>query len=350
MTVAEGTLEATKAPSRPVLVPLDGSALAERALPWAAALAEHRHAPLLLVRAVSPYVTVAPDRWTEPDSVLSQDVMAAEENEAYRYLEKQAEMLGLVAPALSVRRAVPAGDAADEVLRLAAAQGAQLIVLTTHGRTGLVRWVRGSVAEKLLRYGSLPLLLIRPWEHEPAAAKDRWRGRRVLVPLDGSALAEHVLPEATRLTAGAGGEVVLATVVRPNHDQDQDSRPARALATASRDHARTYLHGVARRHRQQGARVRSVVLVAADIVRALTEHAVAEDADVIAMGTHGRGGIGRFVYGSVADQVAHRAPVPVLLVRPPAAAAARLVEPLTENERETVAPRPAATVPEGAPP
>jgi hypothetical protein len=91
------------------------------------------------------------------------------------------------------------------------------------------------------------------------------------------------------------------------------------------------------------------VLVAADVVRALTEHAVAEAADVIAMGTHGRGGIGRFLYGSVADQVAHRAPVPVLLVRPPAAAAAYPAEPLKENERETVAPRPAATVPEGAP-
>ena len=298
--------EAATVQTGPVLVPLDGSTLAERALPWAAALALRWHAPLLLARVVSPIViTGAPG--DVANGLVYESVLAAEEEAATQYLQQQVDTLRAASPALDVKARVGLGDTGEQLLKVGASEHAQVIVLTTHGRGGLARWVRGSVAEKLLRYGTIPLLLLRPWDADPASAPSV--GSRVLVPLDGSRWAEQVLDYAIRLAAGVAGEIVLVTVASPEAAESEGHHLSHA-------EARSYLHGVARRLREQCVSVRTVVASGPSAAQAIVAQAARDASDVIAMTTHGRGGIGRLRYGSVADLVAHEARVPVLLVHP----------------------------------
>jgi nucleotide-binding universal stress UspA family protein len=156
---------------------------------------------------------------------------------------------------------------------------------------------------------------------------------RLVVPLDGSDLALAALPLAPRLAAPSGGEVILVAVVDPDderlHPTAGDPHPLSWRAT------QRHLHGVALGLRGDGLRAHSVVLTATDVAEAIAAQAVAERADLIVMSTHGRGGLGRWVYGSVADRVAHVARTPVLLVRPSPAVRDR--------------PAPAATAVPGAP-
>jgi nucleotide-binding universal stress UspA family protein len=324
-----------------VLVPLDGSARAEHALPWAIDLAAMRHAPLRLLRVVSPSIPMTIEAGASP--VAYGTAAVVEEEPVVRYLQQQVDAVLATSPGLTVSTTVRVGDPADQILTAAEEEQAQLVVLTTHGRTGLARWVRGSVAEKLVRYGAAPLLLIRPWDAAPAVAGRAHLGGRVLVPLDGSSLAEQVLPEALRLAAGAEGEVVLVTVTPVEQEHAKHVAAARRAMVQSRGQGRTYLHDIARRLRSENTAVRTVVLTATDVAGAIVEQAAMDEADVIAMCTHGRGSTGRLLYGSVADRVAHEARVPVLLCHPRRASVGAqpgdaLVAPLADagpRERET---------------
>ena len=174
------------------------------------------------------------------------------------------------------------------------------------------------MAEKVLRHGAAPLLLIRPWDVaaaplRPAAAL----GRRVLVPLDGSDLAGAALPVARLLAERAGGEMVLMRVVPPRHDAAAHAGQARAATPVEeRRRAEAYLADVAGGLRERGVRVSTTVRVADDAAQAIADAASTDGAGVVAMSTHGRGALGRLFYGSVADRVSHVSRVPVLLVRP----------------------------------
>jgi nucleotide-binding universal stress UspA family protein len=303
--------------ARPVLLALDGSRLAERALPYAVALARERAAPLLLVRVVE----ISPYRIASLSAAALSDVLLATElPEAQAYLRQQAMALPQLAPGLAVQTELRSGDAALELLDAEQAHEAQLLVLTTHGRTGVARWLRGSVVEKLLRQGRAPVFLVRPWDDTQmfaAAGGSSGSGRRVVVALDGSALAEKVLAEAGRL-AGAAGELVLATVVPPP-PSGTSLQPGLRSLTENRQRARAYLEWSAGRLRERGVSARPEVLVATDVAGAIADLALGEQADLIALSTHGRGSVGRLLYGSVADRLAHLARVPLLLCRPPAA-------------------------------
>lgn len=318
---------------RPILVPLDGSRLAEQALGHAVHAAQRYDAPLLLVRVVDLQPVLG--------SNLAADALASiyeveREAEAQRYLEEQAAALRHAFPGLVVETELALGAPAFRVIEVEAARHAQLVVLTTHGRTGLDRWVRGSVAEHVLRHGAAPVLLVRPWDLPSAVDSLAGRaGIRVLVPLDGSPLAEQVLPAACRLAsgkegferpsakgtdaAGSRGELVLLCVCTGSSVQ-----PAAVGVATHRDRAfaQRYLERVAAQVRQSGVRVRTIVLVAQDVAAAIVEQSVVEASDLVAMSTHGRGGIGRWLHGSVADCVAFTCRVPVLLFHPPATAPA----------------------------
>ncbi|MGH2356344.1 MAG: universal stress protein, partial [Chloroflexota bacterium] len=303
----------------PVLVPLDGSPLAERALPWAASLAARRRAPLLLERVVRPWIApVAPG---SAEMEAEHAVVEADRVAATQYLEAQAGALRDAVPGLNVRMAVRLGEPASALVELELEQDAQAVVMTTHGRSGLERWLRGSVAEAVLRRGTAPVLLIRPGD-EPARAPSIGRnGVRVLVALDGSPLAEAAVPEACRVAAPANGVVLLATVLDPAPPPGSTSSagsPAGASTAGFSERTAAWLHldTVACRLRRRGVRDRMIVLTARDPAAALVELATVEEVDVVVMGTHGRGGLGRWRYGSVADAVARTAPTPVLLVRP----------------------------------
>ncbi len=294
-----------------IVVPLDGSSLAARAVPYATRLARGTGGRLVFVQA-----TLAPPLPGQSE----REARAAATRRAE--IELNAVVDRLRAEGLTAEARVYHEDAPTAILDAAAQDGADLIVMSTHGRSGLGRWVYGSVADRVLRAATIPMLLV------PAACTGSWpadRPLRILVPLDGSPLAEAALGPAAELARTLGAELLLLQVLEyplpavadggtymPPWDQDAD------LAAA-----RQYLEAIADGLRATGQRV-AVLAVAAPpspVAQAVTTIAAViqdEHVDAIAMGTHGRGGLARLVMGSVATGVLQHATVPVLVVRPAA--------------------------------
>ena len=295
--------------TRPVVLALDGSALSEKARPWALAMARARTSPLVLVSVVDPYQASAYGMAATAGLVLYDGTFPEATKDATAYLETQAALCTAEAPEVPVMMHVLIGDASREILQAASSVGADLIVLTTHGRGGVDRWVRGSVAERVVSHGHLPVMLIRPWDHEVAERTADHPGWRVLVPLDGTPSAEAPLAEAARLAVG--GEVLLVRDVVPLHGEWSFDPSEQLEANGA---AEAYLEGVAARLRQDGTRVRTVVLTQPEVVPAISALVEMDAVDVIAVATHGRGMIGRWLHGSVSDDLALHAPVPVMLL------------------------------------
>jgi nucleotide-binding universal stress UspA family protein len=217
---------------------------------------------------------------------------------------------------LSCESAVTAGDPGDAILSEADAKDADLIAMSTHGRSGLTRWVLGSVADKVVHRTMKPLLIVRARdarEHPPATVN------RVLVPLDGSPLSLSVLPYVEDLAATLGASLVLFNGVPP-----LDVYPG-AETTAARvgnviddllEQGRAFLAQVEAEIEARGkTQARSVVTIGF-AVDEITRVAEEVNAGLIAMATHGRSGVDRWVMGSVADGVVRRSSLPCLLVRP----------------------------------
>lgn len=270
-----------------VLVPLDGSALAERALPYARYLGRLCRSDLILTRVVAAH-----GHHDDPYESPLEAVMAAE-----TYLERLADSYQAE---YAVEYSVPCGDPASEIARVAEKRDARLIVMATGGWGGRRR-LTGSVAHALLRCTPLPLLLIPAtleragWEHGP---------RHILVALDGSPLAEHALPYAAALAAASHGRLTLERVVEP---WPAAPEPARI------DQARDYLARQAAPLRWRGLEVAIEVAVgppAAELV------AAAAQSDVVVLTLPSGEELDELLPGSVAESVIQAAVAPVLLVRP----------------------------------
>lgn len=174
-----------------ILVPLDGSELAEGALPYAEGVATRLHSEVILLTACTP------------GDCLERPLRA--------YLEKRAgelASLGIKASPLVVQ-----GNAANEILDFAERNDINLIVISTHGHTGPSIWPLGSIANKILQNSRIPLLLIRSSELETVLREKELR--KVLVPLDGSQFAEGIVPYVEDLTEGIDNEVILIRVIEP---------------------------------------------------------------------------------------------------------------------------------------
>ncbi len=290
---------------RRILVPLDGSALAEQALPYAQVLAERSGAEILLVRVVPP-------EW--PDGPAEAREHLREVHEARSYL---GEIAGRIeSRGVRVLRSVPPGAPATRIA--AEAQDADLIVMTTHGRSGVFRFLYGSVAEGVLAQAKVPVMLIRAWIHNPDVTRLD-QAPVLLVPLDGSAFAEAAIPFAALLANTLGGEMVLVRAVYP---------PTLTLANewmaisylqeeleVQEEGARSYLEAVARRLSSGDRRPRTYVSVGAP-VEVIDDAAREVGAALVVMATHGRGATTRLLLGSVAHSVLLRGTAPLVLVRP----------------------------------
>jgi nucleotide-binding universal stress UspA family protein len=302
----------------PVLVPLDGSRLAERALAWAAPVAHQRNVPLVLVTIVEPWLPMEDPPLTAltvPVPYAQRD-LEAEGVAAEQALRAHATRLRQHFDGLTVRTDVLFGQPARTLLDLEVDLRPQLVVMASHGRTGLARWVRGSVAERMLHDGNAPVLVIRPGD-DPAHLSADAPIKNVLVPLDGSALAAEAVPEAYRLAVAPNGTVRGAITLLGVIEPTPVAREATASfgQAATRDTMGRYLRLVAAQLHEHGVPCTCVTLFARDVSSAIVDDAVLEDADVIVMGTHGRGMLGRLFHGSIADHVAYAARVPVLLCR-----------------------------------
>jgi nucleotide-binding universal stress UspA family protein len=187
--------------------------------------------------------------------------------------------------------------------------------MATHARGGLSRAWLGSVADALVRRGTVPMLLVRPRDERIVTSV---LFRHILVPVDGSALAEDILPLAQTLATLSGAQLTLLRVIAP---QRAIARPApvtrvnaKYMAEQEAEAVR-YLATVSARMTAAGPRTETTTVVAENPARAILGYAIDHDVDLIAMSTHGLGGVKRFMIGSVADKVLRGAPIPVLLTR-----------------------------------
>jgi nucleotide-binding universal stress UspA family protein len=306
---------------RSILVPLDGSTFGEHALPVALGIARRVGAVLQLahVHQVVPPASVA-------GVALMDNLELTMRKEEQTYLDGVARRIVQAAP-LRVVTALLNGEVA-EALHTHAAAGADLVVMATHGRGALGRFWLGSVADELIRHLSVPLLLVRP-SAGPANLAATAEPRRILLPLDGTALAEQIIPAAMELAEKTDAEVTLLRVVQPvvRFDYLPEGTSVAGIS-AQLDHeigehqrrheheAQVYLEHVADRLRARLPSVRVRVVVDDAPATAILREAEALGVDLIALETHGRRGLSRLIVGSVADKVIRGAHVPVLVHRP----------------------------------
>jgi nucleotide-binding universal stress UspA family protein len=299
-----------------IIVPLDGSPLSAQIVPYAAAFARSVQAPVRLLHVVEPeaaYGLVDIEHGVYLDHAIeSQKAWAG------LYLRRIQALLEAEGVASEVE--VMFGAPEECILQAAAADGSDLIAMATHGRVGFTRWMLGSVADRVLHLGRTPLLLLRPHEGTPIPTSPP---RAIVVPLDGSAMAERALPVAEYLARAMKARLELVRVV-----------PSRLLAPAGpvsvypaiagaggdggeMEQAREYLEGRLRALASRGTDA-EMRLEQGDRRARITEVAHEDPQSLIVTGTHGRAGFSRMVRGSVAEDLVRAGGAPVLIVHDPA--------------------------------
>jgi nucleotide-binding universal stress UspA family protein len=299
---------------RSLLVPLDGSAFGEHALALARAIAYQAGAALHLVHVHVITVPISVDAIPVFDEALDAQDRAREQ----AYLDNLARRLS-AGSALRVITAVLEDPIAGAIRAYAVAHDIDLVVMTSHGRGAFSRFWLGSVADTLARCAPMPILLLRPPE-TPLELDRPPEIKHILVPLDGSALAESVLPPACALGALTDAAITLLHVIAPEaagYETDWPTAQSEVGTLAVlRAGAQTYLDRVAERLGAQSLVVHTAV-IGGQPAPAILEYAHDHAIDLIALATHGRGGAARILLGSIADKVVRGATTPVLLYRPP---------------------------------
>lgn len=301
-----------------IVVPLDGSRLSEAILPYARSFARALEAPVELLIVTSPEVISG---FTDPRQGRYVDVVEANmKRDSREYLQRIA---GSFAGPARVSCSAEIGNAAEVIVEKGSVEREALIAMATHGRSGLQRWLLGSVADKVLHATANPLLLVRPTEQ--ASAEGEAALKKIVVPLDGSDLAESVLPHVKPLAQKMGSEVVLLRVyslLTGGYVAEAEAyTPAldRFLEELKED-ATKYLEEQARRLSHGGLKNVSYVVMEGDSAGVIIDFARKTPDNLIGMCTHGRSGVGRWVLGSVTDRVVRHSGDPVLILRAPAQA------------------------------
>jgi nucleotide-binding universal stress UspA family protein len=306
--------EYKEAAMKTILVPLDGSALAQRALPHAQMLAQVIDARLHLLRVVadtrSAHMQLDNPTIRAEAGAIGRD--NAPEWDALRQLAENSlaeQVAHLRADGLYVTSEVRLGVPAETIVEVASECHARLIAMATHGRGGLTRWALGSVADAVLHTAAVPVLLVRgdalTVKHPPAL-------KRILVPLDDTDLSRQALPTAIELADCARAEVVVAQAVTSSIEEYISAAPPLAQL---RDKLRAQVLDEYALHvgSDRQARVTATVLVG-QAAQAIAEESSWRSADLIVMATHAYSGLARWVHGSVADRLLHATTTPLLLV------------------------------------
>lgn len=270
-----------------ILVPLDGSEQAEAIFPYVNEFAQRLDSELILLSIYEPG-----HRLEHLLKVYLSDKVSE--------LRKQG---------IRARSAIVEGKPADEILAFSEQNDASLIALTSHGRSGDSRWNLGSVVDKILRGADIPVLVIRAkaFRKQPESVTLK----KVLLPLDLSAFSETSIGYVTELASRLKAEVLLLHVISAYSGEFPSAARLQAL---SKQQARKYLREVEETFKNEGIMTKLLVKSgspALDILSCAQKNRV----DLIAISTHGRGGLGRWAYGSVASKLLHSAEIPILLVR-----------------------------------
>lgn len=278
-----------------VLLPLDGSELSEAAIPYARELAECLGCEVHMLGVCD--LPRLPERLLKAytDSTVNQFKRAG----------------------LRAKSVVLCGGAADVILDYAEKTKIDMIIMATHGRSGITRWVLGSVADKVLHSVTIPVFLVnaKPGQGGPL---ERKTFRRLLVPLDGSDTGEAAVPFAEEMARKTNARIHLLTVELPAYritaTQDYPGMDLQPVIKAERESAEIYLRGVEAKLKEKGIIVISEMLVGS-AAEAILDYTREKQIDLIAMSTHGRSGFGRWILGSVTDKVVRASDIPVLVVR-----------------------------------
>ena len=292
-----------------ILVPLDGSKTAEKVLPYVLTLARRLKLPVELLGVVDIAELAAhlsPARARYMDAMVESELKSSKE-----YLARIAKTFNVTAVACAVKK----GRADEVIIVQAAADIGTLIMMATHGRSGLNRWLLGSVAEKILRATANPLLLVRAGdEAEPGGDASI---KSVIVPLDGSELAEAVLPTVFELAQALNLEITLlrgfdlpATAYYgedylPDHEE---------LKARIGEEAKSYLDGKVAALKAKGLERVFSALVEGSAADEIIKYARQRPGALVAMCTHGRSGVRRWVLGSVTEKVVRHSGDPVLVI------------------------------------
>ena len=288
-----------------ILVPLDGSPLAEQVLPYVSALGKAFGASVTLFRVFD----TVPESMSDPEHGVYIDRLAtAFRNSAQEYLGRIKSAMPDLGD--SVSTSAHEGDAASLVVNEAANDPNTLIAMSTHGRSGITRWVMGSVTDKVLRATTNPLLIIRARPMEGftpgavATRSERWSTlvniKSISVPLDGSPIAEQVLPHVVAIAKSMDVPVTPVGVASSNSESAQVSE---------------YLGTASEKLRQQGVSSDRTEVLQGDPAGAILDMTQRTPDCLVAMTTHGRSGVERWVMGSVTDRVVRYSGTPVLVVR-----------------------------------
>lgn len=300
---------------RSILVPVDGSTLAERALPIALDIARRAGGSVTLLRAHVPLAIVG----ATAEGVFTQDMLAADDALRNRAKTYTADLAGRLGAEWGVRvdARVEDGAPAGLITEVADAVNASLIVMTTHGAGGFAPGWLGSVADAVIRHSHRAVLAL---PENDAHAHRAFTPKCIMLPLDGSARADGVIPAARDLALLFGSEIDVVRMIAPYVPGDIVStltaeRPDPYGIDAETAAAKESLDGVVAGLKEAGVKAKATVRVELSPIRALLDHIKDTDPDCVAVATQGRG-LSRIFVGSVADKLIRGAQRPVLVIRP----------------------------------
>jgi len=293
-----------------LLIPLDGSKTAEKVLPFARILATTFKLPIELLEVVdiaAATAHIAADKARYLDRIIAEG-----ENASREHLDEIAATLS----GLHVTCKVERGRPADLIIERAEAERGTLIAMATHGRSGINRWMMGSVAEKVLRGTTVPLFLVRAGDE--AVAGRTADIKSIVVPLDGSALAESVLATVGEVAKMLNSEIVLCRayeLAATAYYGSEDYLPKYdEMLRELKDEVEGYLKKKTEGLKADGLAKVSWVALEGSGAEAIVRYANARPDVLIAMCTHGRSGVSRWTLGSVTEKVVRHADEPVLVL------------------------------------
>jgi nucleotide-binding universal stress UspA family protein len=301
-----------------IYVPLDGSGFGEQSVTLAATLARNAHVPMELLHVHVPHPPVhllgnSSSHWEGAD--LKVYDKEDRENE-YRYLQYVAARIAPIDGA-EVRCVMLKGEIPAAIHAHVGDAGDGLILMGTHGLTGLSRARLGSVADAVVRFSPIPVLLVHASEGTAGAATPPVEFERILIALDGSKRAEQVLTPAVDIARAFGAQVKLFHVMPPGVDLSVRSREPRhrggGKTVAS---AFDYLEEIAVGIRGFGVEVTEEVVDSPSAASAILDVVRLDSINLVALATRGQGGIRRAMLGSVADRVLRGTDTPLLVVAP----------------------------------
>lgn len=296
---------------RNIMVPVDGSSFSREAVLQGLRIASQSGATLRLVRVASTPAVLG-----GPDMIVSFDEGARQQRNT-----ELAELYSLAAECrahstVNVTASLQQGPVVDALIGYAQRHRVDLIVLRSHARGGLARVWFGSVADKLIRESGIPVLVVRP-PSVATALGSSFGFKRILVPLDGSALAEEIIPRILPLARVDGSTITILRIVpRSDHMQgglESSIGPAKAMDIAR---AKLYIDNLIANQIDKGIVTRRHIVISDDVASAILDRAEMDDSDLVAIATRGLGAIARARSGSVADRVMRESPVSAMVVHP----------------------------------